>query len=1009
MSTPKAPHNRQGSPRRPSKFSGRRKDDIRPERKASVRKQDFEFDDAILDATTGDGEDPDADLSDLTDEDAVQGAAASSSRHDQGSIRSVADLDNSDESDSEMAAKLLAAGDGESLLGSGESDQEQEDAEEGYLIADAQKAHARSQSRNAVSRALERRKSLKRQRHRKRAAEEGAEGDIEDETTPDDDDLGAFSPETARLLGLPVVGDELFEEQLGFHSDSEPSFSDFFASDHPDDDEELTSYDEDENDSDSQISDLDALMGLPFLAHLGVQAGQGLAQERSDDNVVGNQTDQSVDTLAPRQEIPLLVIEDLDGRLIYARAGDGEAVFGSDGEFEFVDSEDEHGTDDELAALDRRGLAWPPHSPQRASGSVGGNEQDYESDGDTTDELPDEEMPFPRLLVGSVGPRGGRTSRRARAMAAHMRMLSPRGEEKPGHTRTSSNATDTSGAMTSPTSPTIELGAQSSGPQNGLTVPVPSSSSASAASAGSFGNESAGQGASPGQQLQPESASMLSSESSAYEAPVEEQSARPVMGSFMPSSSNAVHRAVVDGNHKPASPFTSRHSLQRRGLAGRRRPRQSSFTLDTTQKRPRRESEPSLFPPGDDIVSESTSSPETLRNPTPLPMDLDDVVDASMLWRDSGSSDGETADNNESEVSDSTAGPSRRSQSKDSDTRGPSDGFGLNASAFSRWKKIPMGAFREQQQGLLSGGGSQSGHARSPRAQQAFSRNYLLQRVSHGGQRQLDSSPFRRHGNHGSSSLHMVVPTASPHNHSTHGQAEMVVSPVLWPVQRGHRPYDNLHDGSNDLSPSQWAKKASAKANGALSRKMTKREKRERKAQRAVVRRAARAERQRVRNELSESHPVEELEVGRNGGETGMMSAPSTPQVPTASAIPDHMSPSKGMGMPSLHITEASPRVSPSASRSVGNQQEASSHSQHQEQASEGVATNETGPNPSGHTPPTHAVAENTSAVPSLPSATFGPPLASPLFGGLFAPLNMGSSDEHDLEIEKEGGSVLQI
>ena len=47
-------------------------------------------------------------------------------------------------------------------------------------------------------------------------------------------------------------------------------------------------------------------------------------------------------------------------------------------------------------------------------------------DGETTDELPDNDMPYPRLLVGSIAPHGGRNARRAREIAARSRNNSPR-------------------------------------------------------------------------------------------------------------------------------------------------------------------------------------------------------------------------------------------------------------------------------------------------------------------------------------------------------------------------------------------------------------------------------------------------------------------------------------------------------------------------------------------------------------------------------------------------------
>ncbi|GAI98239.1 unnamed protein product, partial [marine sediment metagenome] len=216
--------------------------------------------------------------------------------------------------------------------------------------------------------------------------EEGG-GDADDEDDP------PLSPETMRLLGLPVLEDELFEEQEGFHSSSEPSFTDFFASSDestPENDDDDTTTDDD---SDDEISDLEAhVLGAPFLAHIATaeELGSGAGGEITE---VGQ---------FQGQEVPLLVIEDLDGRLIYARAHDGEAVFGSDGEFEFADDSDEDDTDLDLGPGATSWRDWDV-------GITG----EWDDEGETTDELPDEDMPFPRLLVGSVAPRGGRSARRA--------------------------------------------------------------------------------------------------------------------------------------------------------------------------------------------------------------------------------------------------------------------------------------------------------------------------------------------------------------------------------------------------------------------------------------------------------------------------------------------------------------------------------------------------------------------------------------------------------------------
>lgn len=983
------------------RYGNRNKDRFRPERKASVRKERYHVDEE----SEEEDEEEEADIDEEEQDRKQRSRAGATDESDLSDLPSVTDADDDDDdlseapvddasdiSDAEMAAKLREAGDGESLLGSGESDAEQEDEEEQFIIADALKSDGKTAAALA-------RNSLKRRRSSRTAASDG--GDMQDQD--DEREAGSLSPETMRLLGLPVVDDELFLEQEGFHSDSEPSFSDFFASEHgdvdddddEDDDDELTSFNS--SDEDDDISDLeDPLMGEPYLAHVGAALDSA---EQSGQQAIDLNAAMEAGAEIARQDIPLLVIEDLDGRLIYARAGDGEAVFGSDGEFEFVDSDEDDEDDDSdmdgFGALERQGAF----------------DQMSEDEGDTTDELPDEDMPFPRLLVGSVDPRGGRTSRRARAMAAQLRKLSPNAAARSGRGQADGALTDDGASVTSATTPASDL----EGPFLSYPSAGPSTSAqAGPSNAGSKQHDSsltlAGKS-----RLTPVSPSQASQSQQPFAVPATPTAPGvktvPAMGSFMPSSTKSVHRAVIDGSRQAASPFTSKYFLQRRGLAGKRRPRRSSLPSHDS-KRMRRSSLPD-FPVG--VASEAaSSSPEEMRNPAPLPMELDDVVDASMLWRSDESSDND---------SEGTTVPGRRS-------RVQTDGFRHNSNAFSRWRKIPMNAFRDQQQGagMASSSNASRGRGGDSRHHQNLG-NFLLTRVGNNGssssRRLVDHSPFRRTGSDNVGSLHMTMgPSSSfaePSLQSEDRSRSFVVSPVLWPSRGRGRNADAIEDyetASARASPLPSSRPAPSSSG---SRKMTKREKRERKAQRAIQRASARADKEQAMAENISG---------------GSVAAPRTPDVESSGASAwlsveganggSHLI-SPASAMPHLRITDASPRASPApsdknamppplTSRS-GSISESGNLMQQDNNRSSALPIPQA--HTAGPTPPVRAAlgeqedatsASTSSLGTSLPSSTFGPPLASPLFGGLFAPLNMNPHDENELETGgREGEMLLQI
>jgi hypothetical protein len=767
-------------------------------------------------------------------------------------------------------------------------------------------------------------------------------------------------------------------------------------------------------------------------------------------------------------------------------------VFGSDGEFEFVDSDEDDGSDDDDIghAVDARDPRWATPGWRGGAGSRDDDAGVFEDDGDTTDELPDEDMPFPRLLVGSVDPRGGRTSRRARAMAAQLRRLSPNAPSagsKKGPGNGAVPVDDAASSVGSSTTPATEVDA-----------PFPPVAESSKQGQAKTNTDVVGASASTSTATAlppPPATPSAKDRSGASQGSLGKgaQGNRPEMGSFMPSSSKSVHRAVIDGSSQAASPFTSKYSLQRKGLAGKRRPRRSSFSSHDT-KRMRRSSLPAGS--GDHFSEAVLSSPETIKTPAPLPMDLDDVVDASMLWRSGDSSDTGTGDglDEDSNASDDTTMPSAGKRSR-SRTAQSSDGFGLNSNAFSRWRKIPMGAFRDQQQSLsrgrgvspANGNGSSSAGPSRGRGRTATHQplgNFLLQRVNSPADRRFDHSPFRRTGSHGGS-LHMVVPSvsaAAQDNGGSHQhQQSFIVSPVLWPVRgsrRGSieepdstsisRRLEERDGGLNLRGASPFAQSSTVSDTG--SRKMTKREKRERKAQRATARAAARAEKQRLREEgLASANVlaagVEGDDASKGTGDATTLHAPPLPRTPSlgdasgsgprrALTPQDALSPATAM--PRLRITEPSPRSSPApptlqqngaapvAATAVPEHSSSVATWQRDQQQQLGAAHSATaGTYLPGDTPPTKAVAVGSasglgsssgsgsgsvsqhahpsSGATAPPSSTtpsmapsmsmFGPPLASPLFGGMFAPLNMEPSDEGDLELEleAEGGRALLI
>jgi len=561
------------------------------ERKASVRKQDYELEGVIGELDDEEDEEEGDEESDLTD---VPSADGKGEKKDQ----------EGSDSDSDMEAKLKAAGDGESLLGSANSDQdpEEEEEEEQYLIEDTlmreAKARARAQQNgrgggpSSRGRGSGHGRSFKKGNSTQRSSESNMDEDDQDadeeegNDEADDEEEGdaaqaaSMSPDTMRLLGLPVLDeDELFEEQDGFHSSSEPSFTDFFGSSDEgdsnarDDDDEST--DDDLRNSDDEISDLDGgILGAPFLAHFtSTQDGADLIN--GGELIAAGENNELASSLLQQPDVPLLVIEDLDGRLIYARAGDGEAVFGSDGEFEFVDDSDEDDSDEDMTFNGR--LGGLDEDTWRELGL--GPSDIGDDSGETTDELPDEDMPFPRLLVGSVAPHGGRAARRARAMAAKN---TPRGRQRSREHSNSVGSSQPNPAAASKEAPTTSTDVsdpdaiitEASATQDPVQAQKPAKSSTNGEE---FAAESSG--AKPAQPTTPEAKETTLPALPSSAAP---EYPKPEMGSFMPASAKSVHRAVLDGSRKAPSPFASRLALQSRGLSRKRNQRRVSICVSVS-------------------------------------------------------------------------------------------------------------------------------------------------------------------------------------------------------------------------------------------------------------------------------------------------------------------------------------------------------------------------------------------------------------------------------------------
>ncbi|PWZ03256.1 hypothetical protein BCV70DRAFT_204063 [Testicularia cyperi] len=1055
-----------GSSKRATRPASAKKDRSRGgERKASVRKERFEE------------LDTDSDLTDVPSEDDDSNEAGPSrSRVEKGKARSFDDLDSdiddeNDDSDTEMERKLAEAGDGESLLGSGVSGDDTEEEEERFIIQDAAERESRARSRLQQ----QHRDSSDRKRHgderdwasrgdtqhraRSIAIRDGADGmdrfdahdadgdaDNDDDDHGDDEELLSMSPNTLRMYGLPVIDDEIFEEQEAFNSSSEPSFTDFFesstdsdmadvelASGQVDDDDEFTT----DSDEDHDISDLDeGVLDAPLIAHIGT------AQVPVDGESAEGIANTAANEIEAKPEMPLLVIEDLDGRLIYARAGDGEAVFGSDGEFEFVDDSDDDSADWEYDGGGNR--LWGPSVGQQGLLGL------PEDDGDTTDELPDEDMPYPRLLVGSVAPRGGRNARRARAMAAQSRRLSPSGHSALPSPSThkdpqlaqdgvlsAANSTG-SGSRGSPNSIEEQQLGSSGAADVGITISTaelardPEGTLRAAAEALGVTVEEAAtlvagvQIPGVGTTLSAEDPAAPTSQPAAGafpktpEQPRIAQAPRPQMGRFMPTSAKAVHRAVIDGSRKAPSPFSGRRSLEKKGLAKKRSAsRRSSLTGDFIAKRLRRFSSTNDAASTIDEVSEAAPSSPELEAVDP--MELDDVVDADMIWRGtqskSPSPDLDDADGERDDVD----GGARRTSSARGKRRSSSAAPGLNLNAFARWHKIPMGSFRDSQ-------------ASPSQAQNAFQHQqplgtFLLTRSQGSSANKRTSSPFRSSSNavrdpemfsisplrHANVHAPGEVTTIGGEGSSTGRKRSFVISPVLFPKRGGEIPPPSSlmasslsAMGSNTntrahlgINSTAFETGSVASNNSAGPGRITRREKREKRARRAAML-AGHAEADETDSQL-----------GEGGRSASKSPRPTTPLLQTSSlaslGVPED-SDSPASAFPRMRITDATPTPrgspAPSGPPATGKDllQPLSGLNPNSQPPSTPVSTNAALVEMGHVFTPEHAtgsgehdLANSSGITGALPSSACKTPLHSPLFGGIF-----GGALGYDLE-EKEG------
>ncbi|WFD42859.1 hypothetical protein MPSI1_001509 [Malassezia psittaci] len=793
---------------------------------------------------------------------------------------------DSESDDSAMAKQIEAAGEGGSLIGSDDSSDEAHLAnEERYIIHDEMRRSSGSSTGSGLS----------------------ASAETEEGYTVDHDDEFWKSLSPVKQGTDDEIGAEMFRPQRGFATSPEPSFSDFFeSSDEIDernaiqdnhgeagDDDLLTTDDDTISDSEhSSISSCSSIQA-PMLAHMGLNHGQSDAQNVFDEDFTEADHEESL-----KNAIPLLVIEDLDGRLIYARAGEGEAVFGSDGEFECVgDSQDESSSDDQTDSNDTNSGMSPEVRRLNRVSSAQSHHHMYESDddGDTTDELPDDDMPYPRLLIGSIAPRGGRNARRAREIAAQSRRSSPKFSSKHCGGQVSSRS-------------------ETRGPSNLANVHTVDDqckdASESSTDASSWFAKQPMTSSWNSQRPDPSHDTNTARDDLSHDS----ERCKPEMGRFIPATSKSVHRAVIDGSKPAPSPFSSykalQHGFSKLGASRRSRSFDDSYSsrssMSARRKRVRDEFEQGILDlQSSDALHAATPSrawypyeetPGADSMSQQDVMDLGDVLDENLIREDlSSESDLDEDQNNHQNDQEHSIGSQKPASQRRQADRVKSTGKpGLNHNAFARWHRIPITAFRESQQG----GNTMRGSISDPySAHSRPSDTYLLTYPSYSTKRQLtprsihssSRSPHAIRGKQSSflqrdssrlaaSPLHRTLADLSMfQGHSNkrsplrrdwawqyadddaesasgpeHGHfndhtvvgGDFVVSPTLTPIK--HSSKTSRGDDSNDVYG----------LNPVMNRrKVTKREKRERQAKREALRKTTGSRHARLRpeNHLSPS------------------------------------------------------------------------------------------------------------------------------------------------------------
>lgn len=509
--------------------------------------------------------------------------------------------------------------------------------------------------------------------------------------------------------------------------------------------------------------------------------------------------------------------------------------------------------------------------------------------------------------------------------------------------------------------------------------------------------------------------------------------AKPQMGSFMPTSAKSVHRAVIDGSRKAPSPFSGKRSLEKKGLAKKRSAARRSSLMDEglSAKRLRRFSSANDAASALDEYSEmAPSSPEPVEEIDP--MELDDVVDSSMIWRGTGSK----SPSPEVEGADGADGgrrPSMRSGRKTSSAPG------LNLNAFARWHKIPMGSFRDSQAAPVpSQNAFQQQHQHQH--QQPLGTFLLTRSQGHSGNRAArTSSPFRSSSNavrH--PEMFSISPLRQPHedesndtgrsSDSTSGRRRsFIISPVLFPTRGGEIPPPSSNSFAAPSAPtySQIAglrlggntgagdAASVASNNSAGPGRITRREKREKRAKRAAML-ASQAE-----EGAAAAGSPQAAEDGRGASASPMPTTPllqlsNLPESGVGAGYEEGDSPATAF--PRMRITDATPtpRGSPapngppavgkdllqagsnlnphSQSQSQLHQVDGShqQHNQHDVAPSESMLGGDMAHDAEGKDMEANVSASFSGALPSSACKT---PLHSPLFGGIF-----GGALNYDLE-----------